>query len=425
MVDRSVDVQSFVRLLLVIVLCTSCVPNEHGRISAIGTGQLIDPPAPRERALDALEVQCGVPIDNRASSQLVRSPYLQSVTDASAVLVWASRSSEPEHVVVTRAGGVEMTIRAAGEPEATRFLESGSRQYFVRLEGLAPRTTYCYSIVGANGVVLGPLGFRTAPLRDSPETVNILAFGDSGTGSSDQWALRRQMDTVPIDLIVHVGDIAYPSGTLTEYETTFFGVYDPLLSSIPFFPTIGNHDDGTASGGPYREIFVLPDNGTGEGVERWYSFDWGSIHFVSLDTETNGAAQAAWLESDLERNELPWVIVFAHRPAYSSGFYGTGLHSITNTWLSLYLPILRRHRVPLVVTGHDHHYERTQPIDGVTFVVTGAGGASTRVPSPQSWTAFAEDAVHFVLMRIAGDELRLHALDATGREFDAHVIRRQ
>lgn len=400
---------------LLALASASCVPNEYGRVAAVRTGAVIDRPAPRESPGGALEGECGAP--GSTASSLTRRPYVQSVGPDGATLLWTSRAEVPEEVVVTRDG--EEVLRTLAEPVATRHLRD-ARQLEATVRGLEPATLYCYALLGAEGVVHGPVGFRTAPARGEDEPVRLLVFGDSGSGLPDQWALREQMDTVPFDLILHVGDLAYQDGSLPQLEEYVFDVYADLMQSFPFYPALGNHDYRTHDGGPYLEAFVLPENAGPERAERYYSFDWGPVHVVALDTERVDGAQVRWLEQDLAANDLPWTIVIAHRSVYSSGHYGSN-----RTLVRHFAPIFERHGVQLVLTGHDHHYERFQPRNGVTYVVTGAGGASTRRPEPSEETAFAEDVLHFVSVHVEGDELRLHAIDAVGREFDAVRISRR
>nr|MBA2540711.1 metallophosphoesterase [Deltaproteobacteria bacterium] len=111
--------------------------------------------------------------------------------------------------------------------------------------------------------------------------------------------------------------------------------------------------------------------------------------------------------------------VYMHRPPYSSGEHGsdTGLR----TKLA---PVLERHGVQLVLSGHDHDYERMIPQDGVAYVVTGGGGRGTRPVGESSFTAFSEAVIHFVIVEVLVDELILHAIDATGVEFDSLVVPR-
>src|SRR5258706_6591069 len=99
-----------------------------------------------------------------------------------------------------------------------------------------------------------------------------------------------------------------------------------LKSSVSWY-TLGNHDAGTGSIGnhPYMTMFSLPTagqaGGISSGTKSYYSFNYGNIHFISLDSqETNRAsngAMANWLVSDLTDNTLPWVIAVWDQPAYS------------------------------------------------------------------------------------------------------------
>jgi 3',5'-cyclic AMP phosphodiesterase CpdA len=259
-------------------------------------------------------------------------------------------------------------------------------------------------------------GFRTAPSPTDERSIKFLAFGDSGGGGSDQLALRDQMLDFPFEMMIHTGDVAYEDGSLKQFEDNVFGVYAELFKNIPFFPASGNHDYGTLDGAPFRDVFALP----GGDAEEWYSYDWGRIHFVALDTEADYKTQAEWLDEDLAASKLPWKIVYMHRPPYSSGNHGS------DTSLRRVLaPVLEKHGVQLVLTGHDHHYERTTPQNGVTYVVTGGGGRGTYSTGTSDFTAFGAEVIHFAYVEVGVDELVLHAVDGTGVEFDSVVVPRE
>jgi 3',5'-cyclic AMP phosphodiesterase CpdA len=297
------------------------------------------------------------------------------------------------------------------------LLGASASQWLAPVRPLAPATVYCYDVTGGGGSER--LGFRTAPAAGTGATVRFLAFGDSGGGGSDQAALRDQMATVPFDFMIHTGDIAYGGGTRAAFEQNFFRPYADLLKFFPMFPASGNHEYDSDDAAPFREVFVLPENGGPEGIERWYSFDWGDVHFVALDTERTGPVQAAWLDADLAANQRPWTIVVGHRPPFSSGEHGSDGNFRTH-----FVPVLEKHAVPLVLTGHDHHYERTTPQNGVTYVVTGGGGIGVRPAGSSNFTAFSLPVIHFVYVTISGNELSLHAIDGVGKEFDSLIIRR-
>jgi acid phosphatase type 7 len=228
-----------------------------------------------------------------------------------------------------------------------------------------------------------------------------------------------QMAAMPRDFMIHLGDIAYESGTRAQLEAHFFRAYADMLESSPAFPVSGNHEYETEGAAPFREAFMLPENGAPDGLERWYSYDWGDVHLVALDSERVGAAQAAWLDADLAANRLPWVIVYLHRPPYSSGDHGSNGGVQRH-----FVPLFAKHRVPVVLTGHDHHYERTNPLDGVTYFVSGGGGRGTRAVGESWFTAFSEAVCHFLYVTVDVDRLTVHAIDGVGKEFDSFAVTR-
>lgn len=342
-----------------------------------------------------------------ASGVIVRAPYIQYVTTRSAQVGWVTTGRTGEHVAISTPGGNALgSITATPEGVA----REGELQQWTALADLEPATTYCYAV--ANDAELARrTGFRTAPAADSGETVRFLAFGDSGDGNRDQLALRDQMFDFPYQLILHTGDMAYATGTYEQLQAHLFGVYGELLKNLPFFPAPGNHDYKTDGGAPFREAFALPEG------ERFYSYDWGHVHFVALDTEADYALQAAWLDADLAATTLPWKIVYMHRPPYSSGTHGSD-----PSLQKFFVPVFEKHHVQLVLAGHDHDYERIKPRNGVAYVVTGGGGAGTRIVGESSFTAFSDAVIHFVYVEVGTTELVLHAVDATGVEFDSMVV---
>lgn len=416
-------------LLLALALTAGCLPscdaNVSGDLAALTSGDLSNPAAVRSDGYADIAIACG---DNAGSleadaspegyGRMVRRPYLQRVTDTTAELLWTAADSAAATAVVRDPSG-EIVAEVLGVPDPGVAARGGVQQYIAAIGPLAPKTVYCYELRAAEGMLFRA-GFRTAPRAgDADAAVRFIAFGDSGNGSSDQRAALAQMRTVPFDLALHTGDLAYSRGSRSEIEAYVFGIYADVFKSFPFFPASGNHEYETEDAAPFREAFSLPPNGGPEGTERWYSFDWGNVHFVALDTERTGPVQASWLEADLQNNHLPWTVVYAHKPPYSSGGHGNN-----GAFRQYFGPVLERHRVPLVLTGHDHHYERSVPIGGVTYVVTGGGGRGTRSVGKSSFTAFSEAVIHFVYVEVEGNTMVLHAIDGLGQEFDSWKMAR-
>jgi acid phosphatase type 7 len=402
-------------LFAISIGCAAACGNVSGNVASTKTGD-VSRPAERRSPLEELRAACGgdgKPTTYGATA-LPRQPYLQQVTAASAMLGWVTTDVENAKVMVSKPNGALLTT-APAVVEDYALRTAGENQMWSTLSALEPDTIYCYQIGDEAQAMTNRTGFRTAPSRDSAEPVRFLAFGDSGGGGSDQYALLDQMYTVPYDLMIHTGDVAYDDGTIQQYEDNVFGVYADLFRNIPFMPASGNHDYRTLRGAPFRDVFNLP----GDAGEKWYSFDYGRVHFVALDTEADYKTQAEWLDRDLAATTLPWKIVYLHKPPYSSGMHGSDT-SLRNALA----PVLKRHGVQLVLAGHDHNYERIKPQDGTAYVVTGGGGIGTRSVGTSSFTALSEDVIHFVYVEVFEDELVMHAIDATGREFDSMVVAR-
>jgi glucose/arabinose dehydrogenase/PKD repeat protein len=376
---------------------------------------------------------------------LLRQPYLQQVTESSAIVVWTARQPAAPAVRYSIGGGATSTVAAS-----TRFFSAADTglpydfyQYEADLSALAPSATYSYDVLmNGDDVTAGQGSFRTAPARGTG-SIRFLAFGDSGTGSAAQSQVAARMAAESFDLAVHVGDVAYGNealqggGHFNEYDDWFFGMYASSLRTHPFYPVIGNHDDEVADAWPFRQVFVLPENGATpqypDHAERYYSFDYGPVHFVGLDTETafrddpgRQAAQLAWLEQDLAATSQPWRVVFFHRSPYSTGAeHGSDLEVRQK-----FAPLFERYGVQLVLSGHDHDYERTFPMrdfggpSSVTYVVTGGGGAALYPVGSASWTALSASVYHFVRASVSTCVLQVEAVDSGGAVFDRYSIDR-
>lgn len=394
----------------------ACHPNQAGNTAATKLGDTSNP-ATRGSPLAEVQEACGA-AGGILDGSIARRPYLQQVTTTSAMIGWVTTDPTSEKVSITQPDG-KVLMAGDGTVEDAIVRDTGDMQMWAQLTGLEPDTIYCYSLERAGQPMSPRIGFRTPPTADSTRTIGVLAFGDSGGGGSDQHALRDQMMNFPYEVMIHTGDLAYDSGTISQIEDTVFGVYADLFEHIPFFPAAGNHEYKTMSGAPFRDVFALPSNGSQAGNEKWYSYDWGRIHFAAIDTEADYATQAAWLDKDLAATKLPWKIVYLHRPPYS-----TGTHGSDTALRKLLAPIAERHGVQLVLAGHDHNYERMVPQNGVDYIVTGGGGVGTRSVGTSSFTAFSEDVIHFLYLEVGVDKLVVHAIDAEGSEFDSTVIDR-
>ena len=337
---------------------------------------------------------------------LTRGPYLQSVTTTSAIIVWRTTAAGDSRVEYGR-GAYTYSI---DDPTPTI-------EHVVQLADLPAGAEIAYRVL-TNDVQLYAGSFRTAPDDDRP--FNFGVIGDSGTGSSAQYAVADRLAALDPDFVLHTGDVIYPVGQAGGYDPFFFQPYQTLLRRAPIFPSPGNHDYGTAGGQPYLEAFYLPHNNPAD-TERYYSFDWGNAHFTALDFNDGPSAdQLAWLRSDLAAAHQTWKFVFYHQAIYSSGPHGYESYVIGKR--AVLAPIFDQYDVDIVFNGHDHDYERTVPISDVVYIVSGGGGASLYPVNPQPFSAHAEAAYHAVYVTVTGCTLQLQAVKPDGGVLDTLTL---
>src|SRR3989449_4967564 len=153
-------------------------------------------------------------------------------------------------------------------------------------------------------------------------------------------------------------------------------MYHMVLRNTVLWPTFGNHDahsaDSTSQSGPYYDIFTLPKNGEAggmaSGTKAYYSFDYGNIHFICLDSSGSdrspSGAMLTWLKADLAATKQDWRIAFWHHPPYSKGSHDSDKEPELIQMRQYALPILESYGVDLVLSGHSHSYERSYLLDG-------------------------------------------------------------
>jgi PKD repeat protein len=311
---------------------------------------------------------------NVAALVVNRGPYLQTETATSIILRWRTDIATDSVVRYgTSPTQLNSTVTAAGV----------QTEHTVALSGLTADTRYYYSVGNTAGALEGgsvDYTFATAPVAGTAKPTRLWVIGDSGTGNDNARAVRDAYKTftgsTPTDLWLMLGDNAYNTGTDSQYQNAVFDTYPELLQQVVVWPVLGNHDgasaDSATESGPYYDIFNLPRageaGGLASGTEAYYSFDYGNIHFIALDSfETDRSVSGAmltWLQNDLVANDKLWVIAFWHHPPYTKGSHNSDTETQLIDMRQNALPILESYGVDLVLTGHSHAYERSMLIDG-------------------------------------------------------------
>ena len=300
---------------------------------------------------------------------LVRGPYLQKGSPTSVTVRW--RTDQPTTSQVRY--GLESLDQIVEGSELTT-------EHEMVLGGLRPDTKYVYAVGACDEMLAGgpDCFFVTTPTNAKPTRVWVL--GDSGTADLNAAAVRDAYYAWTgdrhTDLWLMLGDNAYPLGADVQYQQAVFDMYPDMLRKSVLWPTLGNHDTAFSIDPPetipYFTIFSLPRNaeagGAPSGTEKYYSFDYGHIHFVCLDSmssdRSSNGVMCAWLEADLAVQSQEWLIAFWHHPPYSKGSHDSDYEPELIKMRENVLPILERHGVDLVLAGHSHGYERSVLLQG-------------------------------------------------------------
>jgi acid phosphatase type 7 len=301
------------------------------------------------------------------AATITRGPYLQLATPTSITIRWRTDEAANSRVQY----GLSSDALTSTKDDSVSTTE-----HEVTLTDLTPDTRYFYS-VGTSSTVLASADanqfFYTHPTGGKARPTRIWVVGDAGAGNDAQAKVRDAYAAYTgkqhTDLWLQLGDNAYRKGTEGEYQTNNFQMYTNMYRKSVSWPTIGNHDKDMAV---YKQNFTLPTKGEAGGLpsgdEAYYSFDYGNIHFMCLNSMgdlANGGAQWMWTSNDLAQTTAKWVIAYWHHPPYSKGSHDSDKPgSLEEKMRTIFLPLLEHGGVDLVLTGHSHSYERSFFIDG-------------------------------------------------------------
>ena len=249
----------------------------------------------------------------------------------------------------------------------------------------------------------------------APATIGLLAFGDAGSGDATQMQVAQQMQnwagTHRVDALLEAGDIVYPDGSPSRFAATIDAPYATLRTAMPFWPALGNHDVMWNNGNDLMSYTSMP----GRSYEKLITNGDVTMQLLVLDSNDISPTQTAWLESKLSSGTPRWRVVMFHHPVWSCSTHGN-TQSVINAWL----PVLTAHDVDLVITGHDHNYQRFQQ-GNTTFVVTGGGGMPTYainacVATPTLLASAQRH--HFLGIEATATSLTVTAVARTGETLD-------
>jgi len=294
-----------------------------------------------------------------------------------------------------------------------RFRRSNARPFLVALALLS-------ATAGAVAEVQQAVAEAPVALPNRTGSFKFAVLGDFGTGDRPQYELAAQMAKVyqsfKYELVVLVGDNLYGAERPQDFKKKFEDPYKPLLDAgVKFYASLGNHD-------AREQRFYKPFNMDGK---LYYTFSpKPEIRFFALESTYPVPEQIQWLEKELKASGSHWKIVFFHHPLYSSG----DRHGSDLRLREVLEPLFLQNNVSLVLTGHDHFYERVKPQKGIPYFVVGSGGQlrAGNIDRSTGITAKGFDTdLAFMAAEIAGDEMFFNTISRTGQTIDSGTFMRR
>ena len=356
------------------------------------------------RAFFAFALLLLLPIGTHAAPQytnpLKHQPYVQlgdaplvgygsSATDQFQI-IWqtmpdVSSTSVDSFEVEYKLSTEPTTWTSAGAISTINTGVSSRVNHYVTITGLQYNTNYDYRVKHIrDGSTLATYSatYKTRLAAGSDTPFTFVAYGDSASGNppTNFMSVQQAINNINAEFAILLGDNTYTDGTHTEWDLRLDQTINPtaanfIKNKIDYFGW-GNHDIVSASGQPALDNYdnPRPVQGVtspvaapvGETPEKNYSFDYGNVHFVTIDTNSYTDAtrlnrQLTWAKADLQASNAKWKIVFVHFPIVSISFTSTGPNS--NYFQKMVTELLAGGADALFV-GHAHTYERSFPITG-------------------------------------------------------------
>ncbi|NIM93837.1 MAG: hypothetical protein GTO18_09020 [Anaerolineales bacterium] len=377
-------------------------------------------------------------INGESSNSYLIPLHAQHVTEGTVVLVFELETAEGGYLFY-------WSPVAADIQETAVPLKSDAVLHEITIQGLTPSTEYHFAIgLGEDigpyvppsflGESWDPIRIRTLGVDQWPLRIGV--FGDSGFGGSTTQALADTMATYDLDFVLHTGDLVYHIHENADPAEAFALKYFDTLGSLQhrsvIYPIPGNHDydpDAFWTGKPYYDKVFNPIHDTRfpgdnlSGGRHWYALAYGPIQFVMLDTQAfygleGRSEQNAWLKDRLEDDRFTVTIPIFHVPPYTSGLHGNDGRAVQSDWI----PLFENGRVSLVLSGHDHNYERLK-VQGITYIVSGGGSSVLYDMSVQlEGSQFFAARTHFSLLEVYPDHIDVSAITLDGETIDQATV---
>ncbi|TRZ71584.1 MAG: metallophosphoesterase family protein [Bacteroidetes bacterium] len=340
-----------------------------------------------------------------SQAKILMTPYLQSVTTNS---VYVMVECDTRDTVWVDYGRTAIYGRSA----ATSFIvptlaKMPTYIHKIQLTGLKPNSAYYYQARQGTTQSDGS-NFHTAVEPGTSFRLLFMADFRTNTSIHDKIA-KLAADTYP-QVAIYGGDLCV-NGEYTSWKKEFFRSPElDLISKVPFFNATGNHEGN----GPNTKAFLQNPESASQS-QQYYSFDYGDLHVLVLNTQIDmrpGSPQYEFAKEDLAISSTSWKMVVSHIPAYCAGGHGDDTSMVRMT-----KEIFEPNQVDLVLSGHSHFYEHNL-VNGIHHLVIGSVGAPLYKPEKAAYTLVAMMDYCWAVLDVKYSRLTVTVYNAKNQKLD-------
>ncbi|MBU8642155.1 metallophosphoesterase [Virgibacillus pantothenticus] len=312
-------------------------------------------------------------------------------------------------------------------------------QHNVEATKLTPSTTYQYRVGDGTEEVWSEVSTFTTESASNDDPFRFLLFTDTQAYDQAGFALWTKLYETALEKFpdtkfsVHGGDIVEEGNRLAQWDE-FLTASEGLVNKVPFMAVMGNHDVYGNGENTYKTLFPYPKNGP-KGKENFvYSFDYGNVRFIMLNSEfgvKDMEEQQAWIKEEVKNSDKLWNIAVFHRPPYKSN-----PKRGTDATIETFAPVLEGVGVDLVLTGHDHAYMRTYPMKGgkpqkdgkgTPYIIGGSAGPKFYPGEKQEYVdvLYAEEKQVYTSLAVNKNEIKVEAYTTDNELVDSHTFTKQ
>jgi len=333
-------------------------------------------------------------------------PFVEMCGKTNAVIVWQIKDTENSYLLFKKENDEPKIIPAIYSNQIFR----------ADVEKLSPGSIYFYKIAGTDNQFSK---FRT--LSEERKNFSFGVLGDNRTNPDKFKKISDEISKYDVDFFLHTGDLMVDGTKIKQWYSQWFTPGRSMFEKAPVLVAWGNHEHPWDKHSGINIFY--PDRSQFKN-KGYYSYQNGNVLFVHINTFEPfkpGTKQYQWLEKTLKNCDLPFIIAALHVSAFTGAGHTKGAD--VKEVRQYVVPLLQKYNVNLVVSGHDHVYDRSE-YSGTTYVIAGGAGAPLYDPETylNPFSVKSKKCWHYIICNSTTSKLSANAYDIEGNIIDSFSV---